>query len=108
MTTRRGFRYDSSRSRLEVIVDGTVVAVFNNIAPSLSLTAPLEVGSGGTGVSSLNNHYVLVGSDTDAVTPVTPSTSGFVLTSNGTSSDPSFQAASSGTGIGRGFAIFAS
>ena len=53
MTTRRGFRYDSGRSRLEVIVDGTVVAVFNNIAPSLSLTAPLEVGSGGTGASSL-------------------------------------------------------
>ena len=106
MTTRRGFRYDSGRSRLEVIVDGTVVAVFNNIAPSLSLTAPLEVGSGGTGASSLNNHYVLVGSDTDAITPVTPSTSGFVLTSNGTGSDPSFKAASSG--IGRGFAIFAS
>jgi hypothetical protein len=55
VTTRRGFRYDSGRSRLEVIVDGTVVAVFNNIAPSLSLTAPLEVGSGGTGVTSLTN-----------------------------------------------------
>ena len=55
MTTRRGFRYDSGTSRLEVTVDGTVVAVFNNIAPSLSLTAPLEAGSGGTGVTSLAN-----------------------------------------------------
>ena len=105
MTTRRGFRYDSGRSRLEVIVDGTVVAVFNNIAPSLSLTAPLEVGSGGTGASSLNNHYVLVGSDTDAVTPVTPSTSGFVLTSNGASSDPSFQVASAGHSLGMAMVV---
>jgi len=55
VTTRRGFRYDSGRSRLEVVVDGTVVAVFNNIAPSLSLTAPLEVASGGTGVTSLDD-----------------------------------------------------
>ena len=105
MTTRRGFRYDSGRSRLEVIVDGTVVAVFNNIAPSLSLTAPLEVGSGGTGVSSLNNHYVLVGSDADAITPVTPSTSGFVLTSNGTSSAPSFQVASAGHSLGMAMVV---
>ena len=104
MTTRRGFRYDSSPSRLEVTVDGTVVAIFTNIAPSLSLTSPLEGGAGGTGVDSLNDHYVLLGSGTDAVTPITPSTSGFVLTSNGTSSDPTFQAASSG--IGRGFAMF--
>ena len=106
MTTRRGFRYDSSRSRLEVTVDGTVVAIFNNIAPSLTLTSPLEVASGGTGVASLDDHYVLVGSGTSAVTPITPSTSGYVLTSTGTSSDPTFQAASAG--ISRGFAMFAS
>ena len=86
-------------------MDGTVVAVFNNIAPSLSLTAPLEVGSGGTGASSLNNHYDLVGSDTDAVTPVTPSTSGFVLTSNGSSSDPSFQVASAGHSLGMAMVV---
>jgi len=86
-------------------VDGTVVAVFNNIAPSLSLTAPLEVGSGGTGVSSLNDHYVLVGSDADAITPVTPSTSGFVLTSNGTGSDPSFQVASAGHSLGMAMVV---
>ena len=105
MTTRRGFRYDSGRSRLEVTVDGTVVAVFNNIAPSLSLTSPLEVDSGGTGLDSLNDHYVLIGSGTDAITPVTPGTSGYVMTSNGTGADPSFQAATSG--ISRGFALFA-
>ena len=86
-------------------MDGTVVAVFNNIAPSLSLTAPLEVGSGGTGVSSLNDHYVLVGSDADAITPVTPSTSGFVLTSNGTGADPSFQVASEGHSLGMAMVV---
>ena len=87
-------------------VDGTVVAIFNNIAPSLTLTSPLEVASGGTGVASLDDHYVLVGSGTSAVTPITPSTSGYVLTSTGTGSDPTFQAASAG--ISRGFAMFAS
>jgi len=105
VTTRRGFRYDSSRSRLEVTVDGTVVAIFNNIAPSLSLTSPLEVGSGGTGVDSLNDHYVLLGSGTDAVTPITPSNSGHVLTSNGTGADPSFQAASAGHSLGMAMVV---
>ena len=105
MITRRGFRYDSSRSRLEVTVDGTVVAIFNNIAPSLSLTSPLEVGSGGTGLTSLNDHYVLLGSGTSAVTPITPSTSGYVLTSNGTGADPSFQVASTGHSLGMSMVV---
>ena len=37
MTTRRGFRYDGGSSRLEVIVDGTVVARFNNVSPAVSI-----------------------------------------------------------------------
>ena len=106
MTTRRGFRYDRGSSRLEVIVDGVVAARFDNISPSLALTTPLGVGSGGTGVATLADHYVLVGSGTGAVTPITPSTSGYVLTSTGTGSDPTFQASSAG--ISRGFAMFAS
>ena len=105
MTTRRGFRYDSGRSRLEVTVDGTVVAVFNNIAPSLSLTSPLEVDSGGTGLDSLNDHYVLIGSGTDAITLVTPDTSGYVMTSNGTGADPSFQVASTGHSLGMAMVV---
>ena len=105
MTTRRGFRYDSGRSRLEVTVDGTVVAVFNNIAPSLSLTSPLEVDSGGTGLDSLNDHYVLIGSGTDAITPITPGTSGYVMMSNGTGADPSFQVASTGHSLGMAMVV---
>ena len=105
MTTRRGFRYDSGRARLEVTVDGTVVAVFNNIAPSLSLTSPLEVDSGGTGLDSLNDHYVLIGSGTVAITPITPGTSGYVMMSNGTGADPSFQVASTGHSLGMAMVV---
>ena len=86
-------------------MDGTVVAIFNNIAPSLSLTSPLEVGSGGTGVDSLNDHYVLIGSGTDAITPITPSTSGYVMTSNGTGADQSFQVASTGHSLGMAMVV---
>jgi hypothetical protein len=62
----------------------------------------LSVANGGTGTSSLTDHYVLVGSGTGAITPVTPGTSGWVLTSNGTSADPTFQAASAGSAIATG------
>ena len=86
-------------------MDGTVVAIFNNIAPSLTLTSPLEVDSGGTGVDSLDDHYVLLGSGTDAVTPITPSTSGYVLTSNGTGADPSFKVASTGHSLGMAMVV---
>ena len=61
------------------------------LAPGVSGTLP--VANGGTGATSLNDHYVLVGSGTGAVTPITPGSSGYVLTSNGTGSDPTFQAA---------------
>src|ERR1700690_320823 len=38
------------------------------------------------------NHNVLLGAASNGITNVAPSTSGFVLTSNGASADPSFQA----------------
>ena len=104
MTTRRGVRYDRGSSRLEVIVDGVVAARFDNISPSLALTTPLTVGSGGTGVATLADHYVLLGSGTGAVTSITPGTSGLVLTSNGTRADPSFQAAAA-SGISSGMSM---
>ena len=44
--------------------------------------------------SSLTQHYVLVGGASSAITSISPSTSTYVLTSNGTGSDPSFQAVS--------------
>lgn len=42
--------------------------------------------------SPLTQHDVLVGGASNAITNVSPSTAGFVLTSNGISADPSFQA----------------
>lgn len=43
----------------------------------------LPVANGGTGVASIASGSVLVGNGTDAVTTVSPGTSGYVLTSNG-------------------------
>lgn len=49
----------------------------------------------GTGIFdavTTTDHNVLVGATSNGVTNVSPSTAGFVFTSNGVSSDPSFQA----------------
>ncbi len=81
---------------------------------SVSLTVPVVVSSGGTGAitltgvligngtsavtgNAITQYDVLVGGASNAIASVSPSTAGFVLTSNGTSADPSFQAISSST-----------
>lgn len=56
---------------------------------------------GGTGICYPNipkAHTVLLGEDSGAIGTTSPSTTGFVLTSNGVSADPTFQAVSSGSG----------
>ena len=59
---------------------------------SAAVTGTLPVANGGTGQSSLSAHDVLVGNGTSGVTQVSPTSNvGYVLTSNGTGSDPSFQ-----------------
>lgn len=68
----------------------------NANATILTDNAAVTVPQGGTGSTSLTAHYVPVGNGTSAVTMVSPSTAGYVLTSNGTGSDPSFQAVSGG------------
>ena len=72
---------------------GGVLSIEGNAVYSAGGT-DVPVADGGTGASSLNDHYVLVGSGTAAITPITPGVSGLILTSNGTGSDPTFQAAS--------------
>ena len=67
------------------------------VSMATGVSGTLPVANGGTGATSLNDHYVLVGSGTGAVTPITPGSSGLVLTSNGTGSDPTFQAAGGGS-----------
>ena len=72
--------------------DGTTFQLINNIIYGgsitngniVSLTTPLGAASGGTGLSTLTANSVLLGNGISAVQLVAPSTSGNVLTSNGT------------------------
>jgi hypothetical protein len=68
----------------------------NNGAGGFSGVTVLTVPHGGTGLAAPTAHDVLVGAGASAIVPVSPGTSGFVLTSNGTGADPSFQAAAAG------------
>jgi hypothetical protein len=54
------------------------------------------VASGGTGLTSLTAHGVVIGAGTSAVNVTSAGTAGQVLTSNGASADPTFQAVSIG------------
>ena len=85
-TTRRGFRYDRGNSKLEVVVDGKVVAKFNDISPalnvpSLTLDSALPVASGGTGATALADKAVLITQDsgTDTVAAVAIDANGELL-----------------------------
>ncbi|MEK6357314.1 MAG: hypothetical protein V4796_31445, partial [Burkholderia cenocepacia] len=73
---------------------------------TLSLSVPVSVAHGGTGLTTLTQHGVVVGADAAVPNFAVPGTAGQVLTSNGPSADPSFQALPStvnqilaGTGI---------
>lgn len=52
-----------------------------------------------TQLTGLTAHNVLVGAGTETITNISPSTAGFVLTSNGVAADPSFQAVSASGAI---------
>jgi len=59
-------------------------------------TMTLGPANGGTGLATLGAHGVLLGEGTSALGAALPGTSGYVLTSNGPSADPTWQAASGG------------
>jgi len=61
---------------------------------TLSATTPVVVASGGTGVGTLTDHGVLVGSGTGAITPLAVGTSGQVIV-GATGADPVFATISS-------------
>lgn len=76
-------------SKLMIVTDGAGAgaAVFNaNATVSLAsgVTGTLPVANGGTGATTLSANNVIIGNGTSAVNFVAPSTSGNVLTSNGT------------------------
>lgn len=58
-----------------------------------SLVVPITVPNGGTGDTTLTAHAVLLGEGTSPVAFASPGAAGEVLTSNGPTLDPSFQAA---------------
>ena len=72
--------------------DGTTFQLLNNIVYGgsitngtiVSLTAPMSVANGGTGVATLTTNNVVLGNGASAVQFVAPGTSGNLLTSDGT------------------------
>jgi hypothetical protein len=72
--------------------DGTTFQLVNNIVYGgsitngniVSLTAPLSVANGGTGLATLTTNNVMLGNGTANVNFVAPGTSGNLLTSDGT------------------------
>jgi hypothetical protein len=61
---------------------------------SITTPSPFNVANGGTGNGTLTAHNVLLGEGTSAVSFAAPAASGTILSSTGTTADPSFQSAS--------------
>jgi hypothetical protein len=74
---------------------GTTSTTFANL--TTNVTGTLPVANGGTGAASLTANNVIIGNGTSAVQFVAPSTTGNVLTSNGTTWT---SAAPGGAGVG--------
>ena len=67
-----------------------------NVSLTSSVTGTLPVANGGTGQSSYTVGDILYASTTTALSKLSTTTSGYVLTSNGAGAAPSWQAAASG------------
>lgn len=80
----------------------TQTLINKTISGASNTLSNISVASGGTGVASLTANNVIIGNGTSAVNFVAPSTSGNVLTSNGTTWTSTAPAAS---GISTGKAI---
>lgn len=72
---------------------------------SLSLSTPLSVSNGGTGVSSIASNSILIGNGTGSISVVSAGSSGTVLVGN-TSSAPSFSSTPTLTGVDFGHGVF--
>ena len=88
MTGNSGGAVGPSAGNINTVGTGSITVVGN---PGTNTTTVQLTG--------LTNHDVLVGAGTATITSVSPSTAGFVLTSNGVSADPSFQAISASGAI---------
>jgi hypothetical protein len=68
---------------------------------SITGITDIAVADGGTGASTLTANAVLIGNGTSAITSVSPSTSGNVLTSNGTAWTSATPATQPSLGVGQ-------
>ena len=71
-------------AKIALVSNGTDIIVAENYFAALTLGAALPVASGGTSLATLTANNVILGNGASAPTFVAPSTSGNVLTSNGT------------------------
>ncbi len=55
------------------------------------VSGTLSVANGGTGVNTIDQYSIIMGNGSDAVLSISPSLSGYVLTSNGVGAPPTFQ-----------------
>ena len=89
--------------------DGTTFQLINNIVYGgsitngtiVSLTSPMSVPNGGTGLATLTTNNVVLGNGAAAVNFVAPGTSGNLLTSNGTTWTSATSAIVAPTAIGQ-------
>jgi len=78
------------------LISGTGISVSGS---TVSLSVPVSVANGGTGLTTLTTGNVILGNGTSEPTFVAPGTVGNVLTSNGSSWISSAPTGGSGTGI---------
>lgn len=97
-TIRRHTHDDFETKKLSGVLtavtnDTNVTGSIGSSTLTLGWTGQLAVSRGGTGQNTLASHGVLIGNSTGAIGATATGSSGQVLTSNGPSADPTFQAA---------------
>ena len=78
---------------ITIVPKGTGQVIIND----LQLLTPLAVSEGGTGLDTLTDHGILVGSGANVITTLAPNTAGYVLMDGGAGVDPSWVAPTVGT-----------
>jgi hypothetical protein len=91
LTATRPVKTDGSKN----LISGTI-----DLTSSNDVTGTLPVGNGGTGLTTLTDHGVLLGSGTAAVSVTSAGSAGQVLQSGGSGTDPSYSTATYPTTAG--------
>lgn len=91
-TVAEVFRYEANVSLGLQTVNGYALKSSGNLSVTgnVTFTVDLPVSEGGTGVSTLTSHGVLIGNTTGGVVATSAGTLGQVLKSGGASADPAF------------------